>query len=89
MQEDVDMGEYAEDERVEPTACELPSLVSVHSMFREAQQTAFNCNLPDASAHLHRAPNIFRDAIRAQNHSGTRQVLLTEMLRRDPSPMEE
>lgn len=81
----------ADDDEMETeiVAAELPSLVSVCEMFREAQQTAFNCNLADASAHLHRALNSFREAIRAKNRSASRQLLVPEMMRRRPRPMEE
>lgn len=60
----VDMSDDVEEVRVETIVCELPSLVIVCDIFREAQRTAFNWNFPDASAQLHRALNIFRDAIR-------------------------
>ncbi len=38
-----------------------PSLAQLQSMFSHIQESAFFCNLPDASAHLQRALNIFRE----------------------------
>lgn len=84
---DVDMSEENAEANVEPVAAELPALANLYEMFGEAQRAVLNCNLPYASAHLHRALNVFRDAIRAQNRTSTRQPLVSEMLRPQPSPM--
>ncbi len=40
-----------------------PSLAPLQAMFSQIQESAFLCNLPDASAHLQRALNIFREAV--------------------------
>ncbi len=49
-----------------------PSLPQLCTMFRPIQESAFLCNLPDASSHLERALHVFREAIRKSNatHSG-------------------
>ncbi len=59
-----------------------PSLTQSQSMFSPIQESAFLCNLPDASAHLQRALNIYREAVRRYNANATRQLLITEMFPR-------
>ncbi len=44
-----------------------PSLAQLYAMFRPIQESAFLCNLPDASSHLQRALHVFREAIRESN----------------------
>ena len=64
----------------ELVTAQLPSLNDLYEMFNTAQKAAFNCNLPDASNHLHRALDVFRNAIREKNQKGQRQLLVTEMM---------
>ncbi len=49
-----------------------------------AQESAFLCNLPDASSHLQRALHVLREAIRKSNATAQRQMLITEMLSKRP-----
>ncbi len=44
-----------------------PSVAQLHAMFRPIQESAFLCNLRDASSHLQRAQHVFREAIRKSN----------------------
>ncbi len=59
-----------------------PPLAQLQAMFSPIQESAFLCNLPDASAHLQRALNIFREAVRRSIANATRQLLNTEMFPR-------
>ncbi len=61
-----------------------PSLAQLYTMFRPIQESAFLCNLPDASSHLQRALHVFREAIRKSNATAQRQMLITEMLPKRP-----
>ncbi len=61
-----------------------PSLAQLYTMFRLIQESAFLCNLPDASSHLQRALYVFREAIRKSNATAERQMLITEMLPKRP-----
>ncbi len=61
-----------------------PSLAQLFTMFRPTQESAFLCNLPDASSHLQRALHVFREAIRQSNATAQRQMLITEMLPKLP-----
>ncbi len=61
-----------------------PSLAQLYTMFRPIQESAFVCNLPDASSHLQRALHVFREAIRTSNATAQRQMLITEMLPKRP-----
>ncbi len=45
----------------------LASLAQLYAMFRPIQESAFLCNLPDASSHLQRALHVFRETIRKSN----------------------
>ncbi len=69
----------AEDEGSEVTASP-PSLQQVYAMFRSIQESAFLCNLPDASNYLHITVQLFREAIRKLNPPTQRELLITEML---------
>ncbi len=57
-----------------------PSLAELYAMFRQIQESAFLCILPDASSHLQRALHVFWEAIRKSNATAQRQMLITEML---------
>ncbi len=57
-----------------------PLLAQLYAMFRPIQESAFECNLSDASSHLQRAVHVFREAIRKSNATAQRQMLITEML---------
>ncbi len=48
-----------------------PSLAQLYTMFRPIQESAFLCNLPDASSHLQRALHVFREAIRKSKRNRT------------------
>ncbi len=61
-----------------------PSLAQLYTMFRPIQESAFLCNLPDASGHLQRALHVFREAIRMSNATTQRRMLITEMLPKRP-----
>ncbi len=61
-----------------------PSLAQLYAMFRPIQQSAFLCNLPDASSHLQRALNVFREAFCKSNATAQRQLLITEMFSKRP-----
>ncbi len=61
-----------------------PSLAQLYTLFRPIQESAFLCNLPDASSHLQRALHVFREAIRKSNATAQRQILSTEMLPKRP-----
>ncbi len=58
-----------------------PSLAQLYTMFRPIQESAFLCNLQDASSHLKRALHVFREAIRKSNATAQRQMLITECFR--------
>ncbi len=57
-----------------------PSLVQLYAMFRPIQESAFLCNLPNASSHLQRALQLFTEAIHKSNATAQQQMLITEML---------
>ncbi len=61
-----------------------PSLAQLYAMFRPIQESAFLCNLPDASSHLQRALQVFREAIRKSHSTAQRQMLIREMLPKRP-----
>ncbi len=48
-----------------------PSLAQLYTIFRPIQESAFLCNLPDASSHLQRALHEFREAIRTSKRNRT------------------
>ncbi len=56
------------------------SLAQLYTMFRPIQESAFLCNLPDASSNLQSALHVIREAIRRSNATAQRQMLITEML---------
>ncbi len=47
---------------VNEVAASPPSLAQLYAMFHPIQESAFSCNLPDASSHLQRALLVFREA---------------------------
>ncbi len=69
---------------VNEVTASLPSLAQIYTMFRPIQESAFLCNLPDASSHLQRALHVFREAIRTSNETAQQQMLITEMLPKLP-----
>ncbi len=59
-----------EDEENEVTASP-PSLAQLYAMFRSIQESAFLCNLSDASSNLQGALYVFREAIRKVKRNRT------------------